>query len=93
MDEAQGNAGALKMFRKQNINIQFVYSVSVTDIVANPACNKFEPWARSVRCFPTAVHETLWQTIVDGPPWKRVVRLGSRNSRTAAVLSDREVTR
>ena len=53
-------------------------------------CNKVEPRAWSVRCFPTAVHETLWQSIVDGPRWKEVVRLASRNSRTAAVLSDRD---
>ena len=56
-------------------------------------CNKVEPWAWSVRCFPTAVHETLWQSIVDGPRWKGVVRLASRNSRTAAVLCDREGVR
>ena len=86
MGEAQGNADAWKMFRKQNINIQFVYSVSVTDIVGHPVCKKFQPWARSVRCFPTAVHGISWQSIVDGPRWKGFVRLASRNSRAAAVF-------
>ena len=56
-NEAQGNAEALKLFRKQNINIQFFFfnSVPVRDIVTHPVCNKFEPWERSVRCFPRAV--------------------------------------
>ena len=70
----------------QNVNIQFVYSVSLTDIVGHPVCKKFQPWARSVNCFPTAVRGTSWQTIVDGPRWKRVDTLASRNSRTTAAF-------
>ena len=69
------------MFRKQNINIEFVI-----DIVAHPVYNKFEPRAWSVRCFPTAVHGISWQSITNSPRWTGAVRLASRNSRTAVVF-------